>query len=83
MARQIEAWQSAGKAVSLVERVMLLDQAAAIDMAKAQLRPTAISGGSLALLELLKGFRLLEEAPPPVDDPFNTFLQAIAADAGG
>jgi hypothetical protein len=77
MAEQIEAWQRAGRAVSLVTRRMLLDQAAAVDMARASRRATAVSGASRVLLELLVGFRLVDDSPPPVGDPFERFLASV------
>ena len=80
MAAQIEAWKLAGRAVSLVVRRTLLDQALAIDLAREARRPTAITGASKIMLELLQGFRLLEDAPPPADDPFDRFLAAVQGD---
>jgi hypothetical protein len=80
MAAQITAWQAAGRAVSLVTRRMLLDQAHAVDLARLSRRATQISGASRVLLELLVGFHLLDDSPPPVDDPFAKFLADVAGD---
>lgn len=82
MAAQIGAWQLAGRAVSLVVRQMLLDQAHAVDLARQARRATQISGASRVLLELLVGFRLLDDAPPPPDDPFAKFLADITGAPG-
>jgi len=81
MAAQIGAWQTAGRAVSLVVRQTLLDQAHAVDLARQARRATQISGASRVMLELLVGFRLLDDAPPPVDDPFDRFLAEVRGDA--
>jgi len=80
VAAQITAWQAAGRAVSLVVRQLLLDQAHAIDLARGARRATQISGASRVMLELLQGFRLLDDSPPPVDDPFAKFLEDLTAD---
>jgi len=83
VAAQIGAWQAAGRAVSLVVRRALLDQAYALDLAKAARRPTQITGAAKVMLELLKGFGLVEDGPPPADDPFDRFLAAVTADSAG
>lgn len=80
MAAQIVAWERAGRAVSLVVRQALLDQATAVDMARNSRRATAISGASKVLLELLVGFRLVDDSPPPAGDRFDAFLAAVTAD---
>lgn len=79
MRAQIDAWQLAGRAVSVVVRRMLLDQAHAVDLAREAQRPTSITGACKVMLELLQGFRLLDDAPPPADDPFQALLSAIEA----
>lgn len=83
MRTQIEQWQASGKALSIVVRQMLLDQCAAVDMARTAGRATAISGASKVLLELLVGFHLVDDAPPPVDDPLAAFLAAVDGDSDG
>ena len=79
MSAQLEAWQAAGRAVGPITRRALLDQATAIDLARAQRRPTAITGGVGALLTLLQGFRLVDDTPPPPDDPFDRLLDELKA----
>ena len=83
---QIDAWETAGQAVSTVERRALIDQAHAVDLARLARRPSQISSAHKVLLELLKGFGLLDDAPPAgASDPFQTFIDAVMADdaAGG
>jgi hypothetical protein len=87
MTRQIEAWQAQGRAVSLVARQTLVDQAHAIDLATdyadATGRVTSLTGAHRVMLELLQGFRLVDESPPPADDEFERFLAAVRGDDAG
>lgn len=83
MRAQIEAWQLSGRAISAVVRRTLLDQAQAVDMARASNRATAITGACTSMVLLLREFRLIDDAPPPADDPFDAFLAAVSADDSG
>lgn len=80
MERQIDAWQASGRALSVVVRRMLIDQAHAVDLARSSRRATQVSGASRVMLELLQGFRLLDDGPAPADDPFTAFVAAVAGD---
>ena len=82
MQRQIDAWQASGRALSVVVRRMLIDQAHAVDLARSSRRATQVSGASRVMLELLQGFRLLDDGPAPADDPFTRFVAAVAGDTG-
>lgn len=78
MRDQIEAWQRSGRAISAVVRRTLLDQAQAIDMARASHRATAITGACTSMVLLLREFRLIDDAPPPADDPFEALMASLA-----
>lgn len=83
MRNAIEQWRLVGKVIGPAFEQALLDQAFAIDLAKAARRATQISGANRTLHELLEKFHLLGDTPPPETDPFANFLAAVAGDDDG
>jgi hypothetical protein len=80
MQEAIRQWRVVGKLIGPAFEQALLDQAYAVDLAKAARRATQISGANRTLYELLDAFHLLGDAPPPVTDPFQAFLDAVNDD---
>lgn len=82
MRRAIGSWRAAGRVIGSNSAAMLLAQARAIDMALAACRPTAVSGATRVMLELLQGLRLVDEAPAD-DDKLRAFLAELETAANG
>lgn len=78
MVAAIEQWRNVGKVIGPAFERALLDQAFAVDLAKAARRATQISGANRTLYELLDAFHLLGDTPPPADDPFTALVNAMA-----
>lgn len=74
---------SQGRVLSQTVRRALLDQAEAVDLARASRRATQISGANRVLAELLRDFGLLDAQAPPETDAFQAFVQAIEQAANG
>lgn len=83
MIENLGLWRKAGRAISPATSVVLLAQSDAVDLALSFGKATQVSGATRVLLELLTGFKLLDEVPAAGGATLDAFLAEVEKAANG